>query len=113
MVIQKSSLKWSAEEKLKVIIATDALSEQDLGIYLRTNGVHAAKLSEWRADVVKGLAPVKPEKPSFKKDERDEKIKALEKEIRRKDEALSEASALLILQKKIGMIWGTSDEEKP
>ena len=46
MVIQKSSLKWSAEEKLKVIIATDALSEQDLGIYLRTNGVHAAKLSE-------------------------------------------------------------------
>ena len=112
MVIQKSSLKWSAEEKLKVIIATDALSEQDLGIYLRTNGVHAAKLSEWREDVVKGLAPVKPEKPSFKKDERDEKIKALEKEIRRKDKALSEASALLILQKKVDLIWGNKGADE-
>ena len=113
MVKEKSSLKWSAEEKLKIIIATDALAEQDLGIYLRTNGIHAAQLRDWRNDVVKGLAPVKPEKPVFKKDERDEKIKNLEREIRRKDKALSEASALLILQKKIGMIWGTSDEEKP
>ena len=113
MVVQKSSSKWSAEEKLKAIAETISLSEQDLGIYLRTNGIHSIQMNEWRSDVLKGLAPVKPEKPSFKKDERDEKIKALEKEIRRKDKALSEASALLILQKKIGMIWGTNDEEKP
>ena len=113
MVKEKSSLKWSAEEKLKIIHATHALSEHDLGVYLRTHGVHSAQLSEWRSDVLKGLAPVKPEKPAFKKDERDEKIKILEREIRRKDKALSEASALLILQKKIGMIWGTCDEEKP
>ena len=113
MVKEKSSLKWSAEDKLRIINATHALSEQELGVYLRANGVHAVQLSEWRSDVLKGLAPVKPEKPVFKKDERDEKIKLLEREIRRKDKALSEASALLILQKKIGMIWGTSDEEKP
>lgn len=113
MVVQKSSHKWSAEEKLKVINDTHALSEQDLGIYLRTHGIHSAQLNEWHADVLKGLAPVKPEKLSFKKDERDEKIKILEREIRRKDKALSEASALLILQKKIGMIWGTNDEERP
>ena len=113
MVKDKSSSKWSAEEKFKAITDSSSLSEQDLGLYLRTHGIHAAQLSEWKSDVLKGLAPVKPEKPVFKKDERDEKIKLLEREIRRKDKALSEASALLILQKKIGMIWGTSDEEKP
>ncbi len=39
-------------------------------------------------------------------DERGAQIKELEKEILRKDKALAEASALLILQKKVSLIWG-------
>lgn len=45
-------------------------------------------------------------------DERDEKIKDLERELRRKDKALAEASALLILQKKIDLIWGNKGEDE-
>jgi hypothetical protein len=36
----------------------------------------------------------------------------LEREILRKDKALAEASALLILQKKASLIWGTKDEDE-
>ncbi len=43
------------------------------------------------------------------KDVRDERIKELEREVLRKDRALAEASALLILQKKVSLIWGDED----
>ena len=39
------------------------------------------------------------------------RIRALEKELRRKDKALAEAAALLVLKKKVHEIWG--DEEDP
>ena len=46
------------------------------------------------------------------KDERDIKIKNLEREITRKDRALAEASALLILKKKAELIWGIKEEDE-
>ncbi len=72
---------------------------EEFGAFLRREGLHSHQLQEWREEVLKELAPL-ARKPQSKKDERDEKIKALERELRRKDKALAEASALLILQKK-------------
>ena len=77
--------------------------------YLRREGLHSHQLQEWREEVLKGLQSA-PRKLQSKKDERDEKIKSLEHELRRKDKALAEASALLILQKKIDLIWGSKSE---
>lgn len=107
---QKTAKSWSAEEKLKAINETHAMSEEDLGVYLRREGLHSHQLKEWREEVIKGLAPG-ARKTSSKKDERDSKIKDLERELRRKDKALANASALLILQKKIDLIWGTKKED--
>lgn len=111
MAKQKTAKKWTAEEKLKAINETHAMSEEDLGAYLRREGLHSHQLDEWRDEVLKGLTPV-ARKASLKKDERDEKIKQLERELRRKDKALAEASALLILQKKIDLIWGNKGEDE-
>jgi len=49
-------------------------------------------------------------RPKVAKDARDETIRQLEREILRKDKALAEASALLILQKKVDVIWGHGRE---
>lgn len=111
MAKQKTSKRWTPEEKLKALSETHGMSEEELGVYLRREGLHSHQLNEWREEILKGLAPV-ARKPSVKKDERDEKIKALERELRRKDKALAEASALLILQKKIDLIWGGKDEDE-
>ena len=35
----------------------------------------------------------------------------LERELRRKDKALAEAAALLVLRKKAAAIWGESEDE--
>lgn len=111
MAKQKTAKKWTPEEKLKAIIETSTMSEEELGVFLRREGLHSHQLEAWREEVLKGLAPA-PRKPQSKKDERDEKIKDLERELRRKDKALAEASALLILQKKIDLIWGNKGEDE-
>lgn len=106
---QKSVGKYSAEQKLKILIDTGALSEAELGVYLRAQGLFSAQLVEWKKEILVSMAG--PKKSNLKKDTRDQKIKALEKNLLRKDKALAEASALLILQKKVNLIWGESDED--
>ncbi|NBO39534.1 hypothetical protein EBU99_13230 [bacterium] len=103
--------KWTAEQKLNSIIETAAMNESDLGEYLRRVGLHSHQLSEWREDTLKGLSPIARKHP-FQKDDRDGKIKELERELLRKDRALAEASALLILQKKSTLFGGTKTRTK-
>lgn len=101
-------MKWSAEAKLKAVIETESLAEYELGTYIRREGLYTTQLSEWRAEIIERLEAKSP----FAKDERDEKIKNLERDLLRKDRALAEASALLILQKKVNLIWDKYDSEQ-
>ncbi len=102
---------WSAEEKLKAIGETAKLSEEDLGLYLRREGLHSSHLEQWRSDFVEGLTRLR-EKPKRIVSEDKKKIKELEREVRRKDKALAEATALLILKKKAALIWGEVEEDE-
>ena len=99
--------RWSAQEKFKAVGATMFASEGETGAYLRQEGLHSQQLEEWRCQALTALEP--PAARSNTKDPRDERIKQLEREVLRKDKALSEASALLILQKKTNLIWGDED----
>jgi transposase-like protein len=99
-----SAKKWSPKEKLKAVTETQSMSEGEIGIYLRREGLHSQQLNDWRSQVLTSLE-VSP-KTIAAKDGRDAQIKDLEREILRKDKALAEAAALLILQKKVDLIWG-------
>lgn len=112
MKTPKSLRKWTAEEKLKVLIETGSLSEEELGVYLRKQGLYVAQLTEWKSEFISLMKG--PGKPRLAKSDLDSKkvIKNLEREILRKDKALAEASALLILQKKVNLIWGHKDEDE-
>jgi transposase len=104
----RGRMKWNAEAKLKAVVDTSGLAEQDFGMYLRREGLYSNQVTEWRAEIIEHFE----KKPKFAKDERDEKIRVLEREILRKDKALAEASALLILQKKVDLIWGNRGEDE-
>lgn len=103
------SKKWTSKEKLRVIGESLSASEKETGILLRKEGLHSHQLEEWKTQVLVSLEP-KAKKQVKSTDERDLQIKRLEQEILRKDKALAEVSALLILKKKVDLIWG--DEEK-
>ena len=100
---------WSAEEKLQAVIEAAAVSEEDLGAFLRRQGLHEAQLTQWRQLVLSGLkqAPKRPGKASTGPDRR---VRELERELARKEKALAEAAALLILKKKVREIWGDEDD---
>jgi transposase len=106
---KKNSRNWSPEEKLKAINATHGLSETELGEFLRKEGLHSHDLAQWRSEIISSLTVKR--KNASKKDERDAKIKVLERDLRRKDKALASVSALLILQKKVNLLWGNDDGE--
>jgi len=107
---KKKKLKLSAEKILKIISETYSLNEEDLGSYLRKNGLHSNQLTEWRTEILKSM--YEPKNIVHKKDGRDLEIKSLKKNLRKKDAALAEVSALLILQKKANLLWPSPDEDE-
>ncbi len=102
----------SAEEIFRAVIEFEKLSEDQRGEFLRKEGLHAEHIEGWRKQIKASLRPAKqsPSERSERAEDR-RKIKELEKELRRKDKALAETTALLVLKKKAALIWGTEDDE--
>lgn len=103
---------WTAEEKLAVVIAAAAIPAEELGAFLRHQGLHEAQLQEWRQRLLASLVP--PRADSAKSRSADaRRIRQLEQELARKEKALVEAAALLMLKKKVAEIWGDEAEPTP
>ena len=104
---------WSAEEKFKAVMEFDGLKESEQGEFLRSEGLHSEHLAAWKKSMQASLEP-SPKPSAEARAERAEdkrKILELERELRRKEKALAEAAALLILKKKADLIWGTGENE--
>jgi transposase len=102
---------WSPEEKLQVLVETAALSDEELGAYLRRKGLHEAQLTQWREAVVQALHRAVPQpKVTAEQKAQKRRIQQLERELNRKEKALAEAAALLVLKKKVQAIWGDGDD---
>ena len=99
---------WSAEDKLNALFEYEKLEEEQRGKYLREKGIHSVHIERWKQELIEGLKSSK----SGKKDPRDKRIKELERELRRKDKALAETAALLVLKKKAQAIWGDREDEE-
>lgn len=94
--------RWTAEEKFQAVLKAASLSDEELGAFLRREGLHEATLEEWRAKVTEGAtgALKAPHGKRSEKTPEARKIRELERDLNRKDKALAEVSALLILKKK-------------
>jgi transposase-like protein len=101
---------WNAEQKLEALLEYERLNEEERGKFLRGKGLHEAHLARWKKEFIEGLK-LKPF-VGGKNDPQRKRIAALEKELRRKEAALAEAAALLVLKKRADAIWGEHGEEK-
>ncbi len=106
----RRSEEWPAEEKLKTVLEAQGLSDEQLGVFLRQKGLHEAHLQRWRQQMIQGLQLKPPAKKPQSQLGDLKRIRALEHELRRKDKALAETAALLVLKKKVLEIWGDADE---
>jgi transposase-like protein len=101
--------EWSAAERLRIVLEASQLGDAELGALLRREGLHEAQLVEWRAAALEALSPTGKRSP--KSGAEAKRIRELERQLLRKDKALAEAAALLILQKKVQALWGDADAD--
>jgi len=109
---KKTTKRWTTEEKLRIITEASALSDDELGAFLRREGVHGSQLEQWREAVHEAFGKQSPKARRRTNADR-KRIRALERELNRKEKALAEAAALIWLKKKAQAIWGDEDDDTP
>jgi transposase len=115
-IMKKSKEKiirnWSFEEKFQALLETTNLNENDLGEYIRRNGLYSSDLESFKKDILdfaptKGRNKLAPEVNDLRKQK-----KNLEKDLARTKNALAEQSARIILLKKSHEIWGDPEDDE-
>jgi transposase len=101
------------QEKLKAVIEFEGLQGDKQGEYLRREGLHSDHIAAWKKSMEAGLESGGGDHQAARTERAQDKrkIKELEKELQRKDRALAETTALLVLKKKADLIWGNGENE--
>ena len=104
--------RWSTQDKFLIVVETAAMNEAELADYCRSHGLFVEQVQEWRDACMQANGGVAKESGRYQQELRQEKklTKQLEKELRRKEAALAEAAALLVLRKKANAIWGDGED---
>ena len=103
---------WTARARLEAVITTAAMNEAAKSAWCREHGVYPAELDKWRASATAALAEPEEARASPQATRQDKKrIKELERELLRKDRALAETAALLVLSKKVAAIFNKGEGE--
>ena len=103
---------WTAGARLEAVITAAALDEAGKSAWCREHGVYPAELDKWRLNATTALAEPEEARASPQSTRADKKrIKELERELLRKDRALAETAALLVLSKKVAAIFNKGEAE--
>lgn len=103
---------WTAVARLEAVIATAALDEAGKSAWCREQGLYPSELERWRESATAALrAPEETGADTAQVRSARQRIKALEREVSRKDKALAETAALLVLSKKLSAVFGEGADE--
>lgn len=108
----QTSERWSTQDKFLIVVETAGMNEAEMADYCRSHGLFAEQVQAWRDACMQANGGVAKESGRYQQELRQEKkiTKQLEKELRRKDAALAETAALLVLRKKAHAIWGDGED---
>ena len=98
----QSPAEWSQDARFAVLVETAPLSAHAVAEYCRRKGLYPEQIQQWRDEF---MQPGQREERALIKKQQKE-IQQLNREIARKDKALAEAAALLILEKKLKAFFG-------
>jgi transposase len=92
MPAKRPKRDWSIEDKIRILAKASTLTGAEVADFLQREGVLQAEYEQWRLalgeDGRASLATMR-------------RIRTLERELARKEKALAEAAALLVLKKKL------------
>lgn len=99
---KKTTRSWSLEQKVEVLATAAKLEGGELAAYLKREGITLAEFESWRLGLAEGGTSAAAAT---------RRIRVLERELARKDKALAEAAALLVLKKKVDLMFLDSEED--
>jgi len=99
---------WSSRDKFAAVLETATLNEADLAEYCRKRALYPVQIKAWRVacEQANDWDRSSTARISQATQEEKKRIKDLERELARKDRALAETAALLVVRKKASAIWG-------
>jgi transposase-like protein len=104
-MITKRPQDRSLSERLQLILDSQGKTGETLNAWCREQGIFPHHLQQWRELFETGQPQVGAELRALKV-----RHQALQRELKRKEKALAEAAALLVLQKKYQALWAEKDE---
>ncbi len=110
---EQQSEQWSTRDKYLTAVETLTLSEIELGEYCRTKGLYVERVKSWQDNCIQANGGVaqKLALSQRREIEKEKELKKVKQELLRKESALAETVALLVLRTKANAIWGPKDEE--
>jgi len=106
------SRQWNLSEKLETIKATASMTPEQKAAWCRQHGIYVHTIAEWEKEMITGSIRSSHESVEQKRElvalKRENEM--LKKELRRKDRALAETTARLVLKKKLAELLGEDEE---
>jgi transposase-like protein len=99
---ERGPRQWTLDEKIRLLAAARGLSGTELTAFLTREQVLLGELEQWRRALETEAPPVPAATAK--------QIRELERELARKEKALAEAAAILVLKKKLQEL-DRSDED--
>jgi len=100
----------STQDKLRAVIETMDKTEEERSGYCRQNGICINQLDDWKRQILDSLGVASTKKQKSEYLLLINEIKQLKNDLNRKDKALAEVTALLILKKKADLLWGDNED---
>lgn len=109
----QGSEKWNSEDKFLIVMETYSMNQSELAEYCRKKGLYKDQIEAWRSACLSanGSESYQTKQLNQKLKEEKKRAKTIEQDLRKKEKALAEAAALLLLRKKAQAIWGDPEEE--
>lgn len=104
--------KMTGAQKFDIVLETAAMNEAELSAYCRKKGLYPEQINAWRKACRSANTRAASRDEREKNRQLSKEIKQLKAELHRKEKALAEAAALLVLKKKVQAIWGDPEDEK-
>lgn len=109
----QTSERWNSEDKFLIVMETFSMNQAELAEYCRKKGLYKEQIDAWRISCLNANTGELNQTKTLSNELKEEKKRSadIEKDLRKKEKALAEAAALLLLRKKAQAIWGDREDE--
>ena len=102
---------WTSEDRISALIETGSMTSEECVAWCRKKGIFQHHLEQWRQDAISGMSNTADKEQIEKEKQYKKEISSLKRDLSRKEKALAETAALLVLKKKAQEIWGDPEDD--